>query len=314
MRFIFNSDRQPARAFTLIELLVVLAVVVLLVGLILPAVQNARDAARRAGCVNNLKQAGLALYQFESVQGRFPPGAVHGPFQPAGVTTAATHGVWPFVLPYLEQQALFDQYNMSIDFNGPPNHTAVATQLGVLQCPTAGPNRVVSADHAQGAFTDGGAGACIDYGPVAGVNALLGMLGIVDPGNNQGVLPPNVMCRVADIPDGTSCTLMVAEDAGRPELWRAGRLDRDGFAIGGPWASSANPVVVWGASDDGKMLLGSCALNCSNNQQPYSFHAGGANFLFADGSVHFLKDGLDIRVLARLTTRAAGEVIQGGDW
>jgi hypothetical protein len=64
---------------------------------------------------------------------------------------------------------------------------------------------------------------------------------------------------------------MVAEDAARPELWRSGRLAAGEFAIGGPWASSANPVAIWGAGDDGKTLLGSCAINCSNNQQPYSF-------------------------------------------
>ena len=65
------------------------------------------------------------------------------------------------------------------------------------------------------------------------------------------------MCRLADIPDGTSTTLLVAEDAGRPELWRAGRFAPGSFAHGGPWASSANPVVIWGAGDDGKTMLGS---------------------------------------------------------
>jgi prepilin-type processing-associated H-X9-DG protein len=72
--------------------------------------------------------------------------------------------------------------------------------------------------------------------------------------------------------------------------------------------------VIWGARDDGKELLGSCGINCSNNSQPYSFHPEGANFAFADGSVHFLKDSLSVRVLARLTTRAGGEVIAGGEW
>ena len=314
MRLPETSGRSPARAFTLIEVLVVIAVITLLMGLLLPAVQQARETARRARCVSNLKQAGLALHQFEAAQGRFPPGSVLGPFQEAGVATSATHGVWPFLLPYLEQQALFNQYNWGVDFSGTANHTAVGTQLGVLQCPSANPNRVVSTDHVEGAFTGGGEGACIDYGPVASVNALLAQLGLVDAGNNQGILAPNVMCRLAEIPDGTSNTLLVAEDAGRPVLWRAGRLAPDAFAFGGPWASSANPVVIWGAGDDGKTPLGSCAINCSNNQQPYSFHAGGANFLFADGSVHFLKDGLDLRVLVRLATRAGGEVIAGSDW
>ncbi len=83
------------------------------------------------------------------------------------------------------------------------------------------------------------------------------------------------------------------------------------FSFGGPWASSANPVTVRGASADGATAPGPCAINCTNNQQPYSFHPGGANFLFADGSVHFLKAGMDIRVLAALATRAGGEVLRG---
>jgi prepilin-type N-terminal cleavage/methylation domain-containing protein/prepilin-type processing-associated H-X9-DG protein len=306
--------QPPERGFTLIELLVVISIIGVLVGLLLPAVQSAREAARRVRCVNNLKQAGLALYQFESAQGRFPPGAVIGPFPPAGVETTAAHGLWPFLLPYLEQQAVFNQYNWSIDFNGPANHTAAATQLAVLQCPTATQNRLVSPDHPQGAFADGGEGGCADYGPVAGVNALLAQLGLVDPQKTQGILAANFMCRLADIPDGTSSTVMIAEDAGRPELWRAGRLAPGEFAIGGPWASSANYVVIWGADDDGKTLLGSCGINCSNKQQPYSFHPGGANFLFADGSVHFLKSGLPLRVLVQLATQAGGEVITGREW
>ena len=158
-----------------------IVIITMLIGLLLPAVQQSREAARRAQCGSNLKQAGLALHQFEAVHGRFPPGAVLGPFPQAGVETTAAHGGWPFLLPYLEQQALFNQYNWSVDFSAPANHTAVGTQLGILQCPTARSNRVVAADHVEGAFTDGGEGACIDYGPVARVNALLAQLGLVDP-------------------------------------------------------------------------------------------------------------------------------------
>ena len=124
MRISTTFEQPKARGFTLIEVLVVISIIGVVVGLLLPAVQSARDAARRAGCVNHLKQVGLALHQFESVRGQFPPGSVHGPFPPAGVETTAAHGLWPFLLPYFEQQALFNQYNWSINFNAPANQFA----------------------------------------------------------------------------------------------------------------------------------------------------------------------------------------------
>src|SRR5262249_31809037 len=117
------------RAFTLIELLVVIAIIAVLIGLLLPAVQKVREAANRTACTNNLKNGGLALHQFESAQGRFPPGAVIGPFLPAGVTTRATHGCWPFLLPYLEQQALYNQYRWDLNWIDPVNQPVVTTQL-----------------------------------------------------------------------------------------------------------------------------------------------------------------------------------------
>jgi prepilin-type processing-associated H-X9-DG protein len=122
------------------------------------------------------------------------------------------------------------------------------------------------------------------------------------------------MNRLADLSDGTSSTLLAAEDAGRPQLWRAGRSVPGPFAAGGPWASSANPVMIAGASADGAAVPGPCGLNCSNDRQPYGLHPGGCNFLFADGSVHFLRAGVGIGVLAALATRAGGEAVPAGDW
>jgi prepilin-type N-terminal cleavage/methylation domain-containing protein/prepilin-type processing-associated H-X9-DG protein len=312
----FGDAIRPARrAFTLIELLVVLAIIGVLLALLVPAVQKVRAAAARLSCGNNLRQAGLALHQFEADRGCFPAGAVNGPFPQAGVTTDASHGCWPFLLPYLEQPALFAAYRWDVDFFDPANQPTVATPLKVLQCPSAPSNRFVLVTHSSGAFTRGGQGACIDYGPVEGVDPELAALGLIDPaGNYQGALPVNRMTRMTDITDGTSGTLLVAEDAGRPQLWQAGRYAPGPFSFGGPWASNANPLTVSGASADGGTLGGPCAVNCTNDRQPYSFHTGGCNFLFADGSVHFLRAGMDIRVLAALATRAGGEVVSAGDW
>jgi prepilin-type processing-associated H-X9-DG protein/prepilin-type N-terminal cleavage/methylation domain-containing protein len=302
---------RGARAFTVLELLVVIAILGVLLGLLLAAVPKTREAASRVSCSNNLKQGGLALHQFADARGRLPPGAVLGPFPRAGVTTDALHGCWPFLLPYIEQQALFGQYYWDVDFYDPANQAAVAAQLSILQCPSASPNRVVST-HPDGAFSGGGEGACIDYGPVLGVNPALASLGLIHPAADYGgALPINGMTRLTDITDGLSTTLLVAEDAGRPDMWRLGRPIPGPFAFGGPWASSANAVQITGTSADGATLIGPCAINCTNDRQIYSFHPGGANVLFADGSVHFLHVGMDIRLLAAVATRAGGEVIPG---
>jgi prepilin-type N-terminal cleavage/methylation domain-containing protein/prepilin-type processing-associated H-X9-DG protein len=307
-----NPVRRRRRAITLIELLVVIAIIGVLLGLLLPAVQKVRDAAARLSCGNNLRQAGLALHQFAGDRGAFPPGAVFGPLPEAGITTDAVHGCWPFLLPYLEQDALFNAYRWDVDFFDLANQPTVATPLKILQCPSAEANRFVRMEHPEGAFTNGGQGACIDYGPVQGIGPGLVPLGLVDPvGDYRGALPINQMTRLAQISDGTSNTLLVAEDAGRPTLWQAGRPVPGSFSFGGPWASNANGVLIRGSSVDGATVPGPCALNCTNNQQPYSFHTGGANFLFADGSVHFLHAGTSIRVLAALATRAGGEVVPG---
>jgi prepilin-type processing-associated H-X9-DG protein len=297
------------------ELLVVLAIIGVLLALLLPAVQKVREAAARLSCANNLKQAGLALHQFESERGAFPPGAVLGPFPQAGITTDSLHGCWPFLLPYLEQPALFHAYRWDADFFDLANQPTVATPLKVLQCPSAEANRFVVMEDPDGAFVNGGQGACIDYGPVQGSGPGLAMLGLIQPvGNYEGPLPMNRMVRLIDITDGTSSTLLVAEDAGRPQLWRAGRSVPGTFSYGGPWASSANSVLISGASPDGATVPGPCAINGTNDRQPYSFHPGGANFLFADGSVHFLRAGIAIRVLAALATRAGGEAVTDADW
>jgi prepilin-type N-terminal cleavage/methylation domain-containing protein/prepilin-type processing-associated H-X9-DG protein len=301
--------RRPG--FTLVELLVVIAIIAVLIGLLLPAVQKVREAANRIKCVNNLKQAGLALHQFHDANRGFPPGEVVGPFPRLGVMTKTKHGSWTFLLPYLEQQQLLEMYRKDLDYFHPANQAAVNQNLKILQCPSAKPDRV----HAFQIVAQTGTAACIDYAPIREVDRTLADLGLIDRvGDYRGVMPLNVMTRVTDITDGTSNTVLVTEAAGRPESWRTGRLVPGEIAGGGGWAGDRNRLVLMGATPDGGTHPGRCAVNCTNDHEIYSFHPGGANVVFADGSVRFLKTGMDIRVLARLATRAGSEVGSDGDY
>jgi prepilin-type processing-associated H-X9-DG protein len=134
-------------------------------------------------------------------------------------------------------------------------------------------------------------------------------LGFVDPAAHyKGVLTDNYLTRLAEITDGASQTLAVTECAGRPKLWRAGRLVPGGYVSGGPWVSGTL-LFGQGSTADGTTKPGPCAINCTNDREVYSFHTGGANAVFADGSVHFLEATMDMRTFACLVTRAGGEVV-----
>jgi prepilin-type N-terminal cleavage/methylation domain-containing protein/prepilin-type processing-associated H-X9-DG protein len=293
------------RGFTLIELLVVIAIIGVLVGLLLVAVQKARDAATRASCANNMKNQGLAIKNFESAYRRLPPGAVQGPFPEGGVTAEAEHGFWPFLLGYLDHEELSRSYRWNVSYFDPANQPTVASPIKVLQCPGSAEQGRMETEREQSVWTNGARGACVDYAPIE-INPILADRGYIDQVENmEGALPLNGTVRLADITDGLSNTILVVEDAGRPKVWQKGGGSGDGVIPGGPWASSMNMVSLRGGGAEG------CPINCSNDQSVFSFHTGGANALFADGSVRFLRASMDLRVLARLVTRAGGETVTG---
>jgi prepilin-type N-terminal cleavage/methylation domain-containing protein/prepilin-type processing-associated H-X9-DG protein len=310
--------RTRRSAFTLLELLVVIAIIAVLIGLLLPAVQKVRDAASRVKCQNNLKQIGLALHHYHDSNGTFPPGAV-GP-QPgaAGTSGLTSHGLGTYLLPYLDREPLFREYLWDVSWYHPSNQEAVNTQLEVWQCPSAEANRMMAgklptfAPPAESPFN--GTAACGDYAGIQRIDPALASLGLVGPASSyEGVLQVNRTTRMGDITDGTSTTTLVAECAGRPTLWRAGKAVPDTLLNGGPWASRGL-MFGRGSTPDGTAFNDRCAINCTNDREVYSFHPGGANAVFADGSVHFLRATIDIRVFARLVTRAGGEVVPAGDY
>jgi prepilin-type N-terminal cleavage/methylation domain-containing protein/prepilin-type processing-associated H-X9-DG protein len=304
--------RGRRSAFTLVELLVVIGIIGVLIGLMLPAVQKIRGAAARIQCANNLKQIGLACHQHDDTYGMFPPGWVYAPFTvPQGKIIQGGAGTFTFLLPYLEQEALARKYRWDKRPQGPENQSVATTQLKILQCPSAKPDRWVTAVEDPANYSYGGRGACGDYGGVKWIDTRLVALGLVDPAADyRGVLTENYLTRLAEITDGTSQTILVTEMAGRPTLWRAGRPVPGTYAIQAVWVAGTL-TFGQGSSYDGTTKPGPCAINCTNNREVYSFHSGGANAVFADCSVHFLKASIDIRVFAGLATRSGGEVVLG---
>jgi prepilin-type N-terminal cleavage/methylation domain-containing protein/prepilin-type processing-associated H-X9-DG protein len=304
------SCRCRRSAYTLIELLVVIAIIAVLIGLLVPAVQKVRESAARLQCANNLKQIGLACHQHHDNYGVFPPGWVYAPFTvPQGQILEGGAGTFTFLLPFLEQDALAKLYRWDKRAQGPENQPVATALLKVLQCPSAEPNRWVTAVEDPANYSYGGKGACGDYGGVKSIDPRLVALGLVDPAADyRGVLTENYLTRLAEVTDGASQTILVTEHAGRPTLWRAGRPVAGTYAISAAWVGGTL-TFGQGSSYDGTTKPGPCAINCTNDREVYSFHPAGANAVFADGSLHFLKAGMDIRMFARLATRAGGEVV-----
>jgi prepilin-type N-terminal cleavage/methylation domain-containing protein/prepilin-type processing-associated H-X9-DG protein len=300
------------QGFTLIELLVVIAIIAILIGLLLPAVQKVRDAAARMSCQNNLKQLALAYHNYHGAYSKFPPAAINSQTAPAG------WGI--FILPFIEQDNLYAKYNFNAPFFytnlqfGIDNQSVTTTPLKAMQCPSAPP------DHSYQNYTlpppyniVSWNGSSADYGPEIGVdpNFLAPFLNLPSGMNLDGALQADNNTRIADITDGTSNTLFLAEIAARPNLWQAGHPvtgQQTYFSGAGGWgdATSGN-ARLYGSSSDGTTSPGTCGINCSNDYGLYAFHSGGANAAFADGSVHFLSASIDIRALVALITRAGGE-------
>jgi len=300
--------------FTLIELLVVIAIIAILIGLLLPAVQKVREAASRAQCANNLKQIGLALHNYENINNGFPPSRTTGTV--AGAPWYPYQHAWSAaILPDLEQDNVFKAYNYNANWNDPANYVAVQSQVAVFNCPS-----VPIGERQDTTITANP--SCGDYSPInaikdfVGINCF-GLLRLTDKDDPRliGALVRDHRTRIIDIQDGTSSTIMIAEDAGRPQAYAAGGIVATVMPViqQGGWADPGAPFSIDGSNPDGT-IPGPCSLNCSNNSEVYSFHSTGANVSFCDGSVHFLLDNMDLCVLAALSTRGGGEQVAPQDY
>jgi prepilin-type N-terminal cleavage/methylation domain-containing protein/prepilin-type processing-associated H-X9-DG protein len=307
---------RPRTGFTLIELLVVIAIIAILIGLLLPAVQKVRAAAARMQCQNNLKQLGLACHNFADVNQGLPPSYTYA---------SAANSAWAVrILPYLEQDNLFKQYDLTKgskdatpNGSGPSNAQLVQTILTVFICPST-PSRGVY--YAVPPVWPGYPpsppyyAAPADYGPAASVaNNLAGYLGWPTTANRNGPFKPDANTKLLDITDGTSNTILLPEIAGKYKLFQTRgdtgqNLSLNNGGAGGWGDPTTGGNSLRGSDATGATQPGPCGINCSNDLGYYSFHSGGINAAFCDGSVRFVQAGIDINTLAGITTLANGEV------
>jgi len=309
------------RGFTIIELLVVIAIIGLLSALLLPAVQAARESARRTQCVNNLKQMGLALQNFHGAHQHLPSSR-----REPIVGTPVRHGWLIYLLPFFEQQSLFDRYDFSVSWAHANNRPVASSRLAVAECASS-PNSSRLDSAPEGAWLP--IAAISDYGTITNVDSRLVALGLADV-DGSGIMPKNAKPCFKQVQDGLSNTLMLTESGGRPQVWR--RRSQFGEAPaqkvnGGGWTRPGSDFSLVGSSRDGSIQPGPCPINCTNGEdfgptfphpvygtdgsgQIYSFHPGGVNAVLADGSVRFLSEFTEMRVIAGLVTRAGHEVVE----
>ncbi len=326
-------SRIRRNGFTLVELLVVIAIIGILIGMLLPAVQSVREAARRVNCQNNMRQLGLALHNYESAHMAFPPSrlAPDDQLMPSDVSNSGAETAFQswtiLILPFVEQGNLANQYDFNyawFDAANSNNNAVISNSLQLFKCPSSPSVDAVDPYHCVGA-------AAGDYGSINEVKKRVytQVLNIDDPGKyaRSGLLSKFQKNPIARASDGTSNTLYVAECAGQPDVFIAGsRMTMDDFANytddkvvnfdgrlcptdGTGWADPDCGFSINGATADGLNKYGQVMINAINVSEAYSFHPGGACFAMADGSAHFINDSIDAQTFVSLCTRAGGEIV-----
>jgi prepilin-type N-terminal cleavage/methylation domain-containing protein/prepilin-type processing-associated H-X9-DG protein len=358
-----ERSQRRTRGFTLIELLVVIAIIAVLIALLLPAVQAAREAARRAQCTNNLKQLGLAMHNYESANGAFPPGGESTNFDATQCSPACTQfidGGWSTLarlLPNMEGSAQYATLNFAVEYNDATGMNSTGTQavITVFLCPSATRQSSGNRDGAEptssspqdvstvvtGGYglNDYGATIYTDISPAGAQTSPGTATPFRDKTSRVNGLLKVGMTSISECLDGTSNTIAIGEDAGRDarflspytqgyfgntkvtkarnsqfggtgayrRYWRWAEPDEAYGVSGQPnnkWRPM-NETVTFGTGGN----PGTAGNNAGANDELFSFHPGGVNCLFGDGSVRFIKDSINVVTLRGLVSLSGGEVI-----
>jgi prepilin-type N-terminal cleavage/methylation domain-containing protein/prepilin-type processing-associated H-X9-DG protein len=340
--------RSARNGFTLIELLVVIAIIAVLIALLLPAVQAAREAARRAQCVNNLKQLALACHNYESSQGAFPMGNQGWLFPSCGAAypnDAPIHSAFAYILPFLEQNSIFNSYNIIRNFASVSNVTAESTQVSAFICPSdlpfsEPPPIDVQYVHNSYATSRGrNENIQVNWGNTTPPDPTAPYYQNCNGDPGDGMFGWQASVKIAAVTDGLSNTFLFGEVSRWPNEpsspFSIGNITiwfQDDYTTKAAYPTSAAYVIpkLNSAPDTtpNAAIFNACfgpvffppdwinipaCLNLGNFAFR-SLHSGGANFAFADGSVKFIKNGISIPTYRSLGTRATGEVVSADQY